>query len=89
MVGLHALEGVKGHDQGNVQLVFESMPRQSAQPVVGVQRIRDTVLFEVAGDLVGEDLDVITEFIALESPRRSGRHVVDSKSRLHQLRGRQ
>ena len=38
-LGLHPLERVEGHDERDVQFVLQSVTRESAQPIVGVDRV--------------------------------------------------
>ena len=83
-VGLHALERVKGHDQGDVEFVLQPMPGQSAQPVVGVQRVRSAVALEEQGDRVGELTHVVGQFFAIQRGRRAGQHVMDAEARFHE-----
>ena len=87
VIGLHPLEGVKGHQQRDVQLVLEAVPGESAQPVVGVDGVGAAVRLDVGGHLVGEGLDVVAQLLAAQDARGSGVQVVHPETRLHDLRG--
>src|SRR5450631_1164581 len=57
------------------------MSRQSAEPVIRVDRVRDTRALEESGHAVGELRDVVGEFLAVERGGGTGRDEVDAKSR--------
>ena len=80
--GLHALEGVEGHDQGDTQLVLETMTGQSTQPVVRVDGVGRPVTAKERRHRVGELGHVIGESFAIERRGRTGRHEVNAKTGL-------
>ena len=84
-VRLHPFEGVEGHHERNVQLMLKPVPRQTAEPVVGVDRVGRARATKEGLERIGVLAHVLGEFLATERPRRTGRDVVDSKTRLDEL----
>ena len=81
-VRLHTLERVKGHDEWNIELVLQTVTSESAQPVVGVDRVGGTRTAKRRRDRVGEFAHERGQLVAFEGPGGTGRHVVDPKTGL-------